>query len=286
MRAEHNELIGVVGAGVIGRGVAHAFARAGIRVVLVDRDQGILDAALAQIERDERAFSLLGRMPLAREFVPIEAATEYGKLADASMVVENIVEDRSAKRDLYVALDKACGPATVFVANTSAITVTWLASFTTRPERVLGIHFMNPVPLKPAVELIRGYHTNDETVSTALALLEVAGKRAIQVADSPGFVSNRVLMLAINEAAFLVHEGVSGPEEVDAVFTECFGHPMGMLATADLIGIDTVLLSIEAIYEQLRDSKFRPCPLLRTMVAAGLLGRKAGRGFHSYPESW
>ena len=170
----------------------------------------------------------------------------------------------------------------MFAANTSAIPITRIASLTRRPARVIGMHFMNPVPLKPVVEVIRGYYTADETVALAQGLLAGMGKEGVVVNDSPGFVSNRVLMLTINEAIFLLHEGVAAAEDVDKIFKGCFGHKMGPLETADLIGLDTILLSIEVLYESFNDSKYRPCPLLKKMVDAGLYGQKSGQGFYTY----
>jgi 3-hydroxybutyryl-CoA dehydrogenase len=171
------------------------------------------------------------------------------------------------------------------VVNTSAIPITQVASITKRPANVIGVHFMNPVPAKPAVEMIPGVHTSDRTVERTLEMLTAMGKRAIPVKDSCGFVSNRVLMLTVNEAAYLVYEGVADAAGVDDVFRSCFGHPMGPLETADLIGVDTILYSVEVLYENYSDSKYRPCPLLREMTAAGLHGRKTGRGFYDYGGS-
>jgi 3-hydroxybutyryl-CoA dehydrogenase len=207
---------------------------------------------------------------------------DLGALATAEFVIENVTESWDVKRPLYGRLDEICAPPCPLAANTSAIPITKIGSATTSPARVLGIHFMNPVPLKRAAEVIRGFHTSDETFASALGLLAQLGVRPIEVGDAPGFVANRVLMLTINEAAFLVHERVATAPDVDDVFTQCFGHPMGPLATADLIGLDTVLLSIEVLQQELGDDKYRPCPLLRSLVSAGLLGRKSGRGFHDY----
>jgi 3-hydroxybutyryl-CoA dehydrogenase len=173
----------------------------------------------------------------------------------------------------------------IFAANTSAISITRIASVTDRPDRVVGTHFMNPVPLMPVVEVIRGYHTSEATLETTRALLAAMGKQAIVVKDWPGFVSNRVLMLTLNEAIWLVQDGVARAEDVDAIFRGCFGHKMGPLATADLIGLDTILDSLEVLYDSYKDPKFRPCPLLAQMVAAGIRGRKSGAGFFTYEAS-
>src|ERR1051326_3235104 len=214
----------------------------------------------------------------------IKVSADYDVLRDADFVVENVTEKFEVKTQVYRQLDAICPPQCVFAANTSAIPITRIGAMTNRPTQVLGMHFMNPVPLKTAVEVIRGYHTSDTTIAVATRLLGLMGKKAILVNDSPGFVSNRVLMLTINEAIFLVQEKVASPEVVDDIFKNCFEHKMGPLETADLIGLDTILFSIEVLYDEFKDSKFRPCPLLRQMVDAGLHGRKTGRGFYSYED--
>jgi 3-hydroxybutyryl-CoA dehydrogenase len=280
-------VVGVVGAGVMGTGVAQNLAQTGHRVVLVDLSEEILAGALSQIERNCRFSRLLGGDAVDTEAVmaAITTAVDVTALADVDVVIENITENWERKRELYVALDAACRPDAVLVVNTSAIPITQVAAATGHPERVVGVHFMNPVPMKPAVELIPGVHTSPEAVRRTRDLLAAMGKRAIEVKDSCGFVSNRVLMLTVNEAAYLVHEGVGDAGTVDDVFRSCFGHPMGPLETADLIGVDTILYSVEVLYEQFSDSKYRPCPLLRQMTAAGLHGRKTGRGFYSYDNA-
>jgi 3-hydroxybutyryl-CoA dehydrogenase len=212
----------------------------------------------------------------------ISTAVGAEALAEVDYVIENVPEDWEIKREVFAALDAACKPDTVFIVNTSAIPITRVGAITGRPERVIGVHFMNPVPMKPAVELIPGVHTSAETVERTRQLLAAMGKHAVDVKDSCGFISNRLSHVFMNEAAYLVYEGVASAEAVDEVFRSCFGHPMGPLETADLIGVDTVLDSIEVIYQHYRDSKYRPCPLLMQMVDAGLRGRKAGRGFYDY----
>ncbi|MER5638834.1 3-hydroxyacyl-CoA dehydrogenase family protein [Kitasatospora sp. NPDC002227] len=277
--------VGVIGAGTIGRSVAHALAVTGHRVLLVDTAQEILDDALAKVRRELRFARLLGADAAqddAGALARITPTVSLAPLAEADFVIENSTEDWEVKRAVYRELEAACRPGVVFAANTSCVPVAKLAAETARPELVLGMHFMNPVPHKPVVEVIRGALTADSTVERAEQLLAGMGKSGVLVNDSPGFVSNRVLMLAVNEAAFLVQEGVAGPAEVDRIFTSCFGHPMGMLATADLIGIDTVLLSIEMLEQSFADPKYRPCPLLKEMVAKGHLGKKSGQGFFSY----
>jgi 3-hydroxybutyryl-CoA dehydrogenase len=237
-----------------------------------------------QIERDCRMSRLLTGVAVDAAAVTarITAAESLEAVRDCEFVVENVTESWDVKRPVYAELDEVCGADAIFIANTSAIPITRIASLTGRPERVIGVHFMNPVPMKAAVELIPGRLTSAATVERTRAFLDSIGKAAIPVRDSAGFVSNRVLMLTVNEAAFLVYEGVATAETVDEVFRSCFGHPMGPLETADLIGVDTILYSVEVLYEHFADSKYRPCPLLREMTAAGLHGRKTGRGFYTY----
>jgi 3-hydroxybutyryl-CoA dehydrogenase len=212
----------------------------------------------------------------------IELTTDYQALEGAEFVIENVTEKWEIKRDVYPELDRICPERCIFSANTSAISITKLASLTQRAPQVLGMHFMNPVPMKNMVEVIRGYHTSGHTIEMAQALLAQMGKEGIVVNDSPGFVSNRVLMLTINEAIFVVQDQVAPAVDVDRIFKTCFEHKMGPLETADLIGLDTILLSLEVLYESFNDSKYRPCPLLKKLVDAGLLGRKSGQGFYSY----
>jgi 3-hydroxybutyryl-CoA dehydrogenase len=281
------ETIGVIGAGVMGVGLAHALAQSGLRTLLIDVSDSILESALGQIRnnvRFQRLFHKDQGSGLEEILGRIKVSADYDVLRDADFVVENVTEKLAVKTEVYRRLDAICPPQCIFAANTSAIPITRIGALTRRPSRVLGMHYMNPVPLKAAVEVIRGYHTSDDTIATATRLLDLMGKKAILVNDSPGFVSNRVLMLTINEAIFLVQEKVASPEVVDDIFKNCFEHKMGPLETADLIGLDTILFSIEVLYDEFKDSKFRPCPLLRQMVDAGLHGRKNGRGFYSYEE--
>jgi 3-hydroxybutyryl-CoA dehydrogenase len=228
----------------------------------------------------------MGGPALDQEEVLSRITTGIGAdaVAKADFVIENVPEDWAVKSEVYRALDAACDPDTVFVVNTSAIPITKVAAVTGRPANVVGVHFMNPVPSKPAVELIPGTHTSAGTLERTRALLSGMGKKAIDVKDSCGFVSNRISHVFMNEAACLVYEGVASAEAVDEVFRSCFGHPMGPLETADLIGVDTVLDSIEVIYQHYADSKYRPCPLLRQLTDAGHLGRKSGRGFYDYRD--
>jgi len=272
----------------MGTGVAQLLAEGGHRVVLVDVSQAALERARSGIAQSVRLAPLV--RPSAPRHDPaavlerIHLTTDLDDLRDVDHVVENVTERWEVKRDLYPELDRRCPPHAVLGVNTSAIPITRVASLTGRPAQVVGMHFMNPAPLKPTVELIRGHHTSDATVDRARSLVSSVGRRSIVVNDSPGFVTNRVLMLMVNEAIFLVHEGVADAPTVDRLFKECIGHPMGPLETTDLIGLDTVLLSLEVLHEQFGDPKYRPCPLLRRLVEAGLLGRKSGRGFHTYEQ--
>ncbi|WP_326698420.1 3-hydroxyacyl-CoA dehydrogenase family protein [Streptomyces sp. NBC_01754] len=278
--------VGVVGAGVMGTGLAQSLAQSGHEVILVDRTDEILDRARGEIAQGLRFSRVLGAEGPAEDRRTVAGriayTTRYEGFGTVDFVIENITEDWDLKRGVYERIDALCPPHAVFAANTSVIPITRIGAAVARPDRVLGMHFMNPVPLKPTVEMIRGHHTTDATLDTAHRLLARMGKEGVVVQDSPGFVSNRVLMLTVNEAVCLVHEGVATAEEVDRIFRSCFGHPMGPLATADLIGLDTVLQSVRGLHTAFSDSKYRPCPLLVRMVDAGLLGRKSGRGFFEH----
>ena len=287
------QTVGVIGAGVMGIGVAQNLAQTGHQVILVDISENILDNAKQEIRNNIRFQSFFKKgVAEARQrhhqetpddiIKKIEFSTNYKILEDADFIVENVTEKWDIKREIYPLLDSICSADCVFAANTSAIPITRIASVTKRADKVIGIHFMNPVPMKPMVEVIRGYHTSETTIETAKKMLSQMDKECIIVNDSPGFVSNRVLMLTINEAIFLLQDQVATAEDVDKIFKGCFGHKMGPLETADLIGLDTILFSIEVLYENFNDSKYRPCTLLKKMVDAGLHGRKSGKGFYLY----
>jgi 3-hydroxybutyryl-CoA dehydrogenase len=281
--------VGVVGAGVMGTGLAQSLAQAGYRVVLVDVDEQILVQARHTLRSNLRLARMLsGGKPagtVEETLALISMSTSHAGLSEADFVIENVTERWEVKRPVYEQLDAVCLPSCVFAANTSAISITRIGSVTRRPAQVLGMHFMNPVPMKKMVEVIRGYHTSDATIDTARALLAGMNKECVIVNDSPGFVSNRVLMLTINEAIFLVQDNVAPAADVDRLFRDCFGHKMGPLETADLIGLDTILMSLEVLQESFADPKFRPSPLLKRMVDAGLWGRKSGRGFYEHENA-
>lgn len=280
------QVVGVVGAGVMGIGVSQNLAQTGYQVILVDISEAILEGAEQEIKNNIRFQSLFNKEKKVGSpddiLKKITFSTNYKLLDSADFVVENVTEKWDIKKEVYAQLDAICPERTVFAANTSAIPITRIASATKRAQNVIGMHFMNPVPMKSMVEVIRGYHTSDATIEIAKSFLAQMGKECIIVNDSPGFVSNRVLMLTINEAIFLLQERVASASDVDKIFKTCFGHKMGPLETADLIGLDTILLSIEVLYESFKDSKYRPCPLLKQMVEAGLYGQKSKQGFYVY----
>lgn len=281
-------LVGVVGAGTIGRGVAQSLAQSGFEVGLTDISTEQLDSALADIAQSLRLARLFGQRDgagadaAASVLGRISTSTSLDSVAAADFVIENVTENWDIKREVYRALDQICRPEAIFGANTSAVPITRIASVTSRPAQVIGMHFMNPVPLIATVEVIRGHFTSDETLLAAQNLLKQAGKEGIVVGDLPGFVTNRVLMLTINEAIFCIQDQVSTAVDIDRIFKGCFGHKMGPLETADLIGLDTVLNSLTVMYESYRDCKFRPAPLLQKLVDARQLGCKSGAGFYRY----
>jgi 3-hydroxybutyryl-CoA dehydrogenase len=282
-----NDVVGVIGAGVMGSGVAQNLAQSGFNVVLIDIAESQLERARKEIRNAVR-FQAFGKKDKSQANDPqavldrIQFTTDYAGLSDAFYVIENVVEKWEAKSTVYPKLEEVCPPHTVYAVDTSCYSITRVGALTQRPDKVIGIHFMNPVPLKPTVEVIKGWHTSPETIAITNALLKRMGKDSVLVNDSPGFVSNRILMLTVNEAAFTVQDGVANAQEVDEIFKKCFGHKMGPLETADLIGLDTILYSVEVLHESFGDSKYRPCPLLKKMVDAGLLGRKSGQGFYKY----
>jgi len=278
--------IGVVGAGMMGCGVAQNFAQRGFQVILVDVSVEVLERARKEISNQVRFHSLVSRdeEPLVREEVMgrITMTTDLTRLKEVDYIIENVTEVWETKKHVYTQLNDVRQSHCIIAANTSAISITKIAAVTDHPEKVIGIHFMNPVPMKKLVEVIKGYHTNKETLEITRTMLSDIGKESVVVNDMPGFVSNRVLMLTINEAIFVVQDQVAKPEDVDKIFKGCFGHKMGPLETGDLIGLDTILYSLDVLSDSYGDSKFRPSPLLKKMVDAGLHGRKSGKGFYVY----
>lgn len=281
--------VGVVGAGNIGVGVVTDLVLHGVQTVVVDVSENALGAARARVLDTIRFAPLLSKaLPRATRDDALRRmtlTTDIGRVADCDFVIENVTEDWRIKRDVYDALDRAAPPHVCFGANTSCISITQIGGATRRPANVVGIHLMNPVHLKSTVEVIRGVHTSAQTVETVLGLCGRLEKDAIVVEDLPGFVSNRISHLFMNEAAFVLQDHVATAEQIDQIFRKCFGHAMGPLETADLIGLDTVVRSLDVLYESYNDPKYRCCPLMRRLVQAGHLGRKTGRGFHVYPET-
>jgi 3-hydroxybutyryl-CoA dehydrogenase len=279
------KVVGVIGAGTMGNGIAQVFAQAGFSVRLVDVAQPMLDRARATIEKSLAKFVEKGKLTAADRDAAcgrLSTATSIDLLAEADYIVEAIVEQVDAKRALFTSLDAIAKPEVILASNTSSISITVLGAATKRPERVLGMHFMNPVPLMTLVELIRGQATSAESMRVASELCTALGKTAVEAADYPGFIANRILMPMINEAIFAVMEGVGTPEAIDRVMKLGLNHPLGPLALADFIGLDICLAIMNVLHDGFGDPKYRPCPLLRRMVAAGHLGRKSGQGFYTY----
>jgi len=277
--------IGVVGAGTMGAGIVQVCARAGYDVVvreptdeLVEAGLGRLDAGIGRWVKKEVVSEQQGAEMRGR----VRGTTDLADLFDVDLVVEAIIESEEAKAEVVRALDEGCPERTILSSNTSSISITRLAAATERPDKVIGMHFFNPVPLMALVEVVRGKETSDETCSTVMAVAEKLGKTPLEVNDAPGFVSNRVLMPMINEAIFCLYEGVATPENIDGVMKLGMAHPMGPLTLADLIGLDVCLAILEVLREGFDDPKYEPCPLLRELVEAGHLGRKTGKGFYTY----
>jgi len=277
--------VGVVGAGTMGSGIAQVLAFSGHSVLLHDTNKELIDRGVKSIEKSLGKFLAKERITQQQHdaaLANIIRAEQLESLKDVDFVIEAVFEDLAVKTGVFKTLDSLCPPSTVFASNTSSISITKLAAQTNRPDRFIGMHFMNPVPIMKLVELIRGIATSDETFSVTKELAEKLGKTPVEVNDAPGFVSNRVLMPMINEAVFALYEGVGTVDAIDTVMKLGMNHPMGPLALADLIGLDVCLSILNVLYEGFGDPKYRPCPLLRKMVDAGYLGRKSGKGFYEY----
>jgi 3-hydroxybutyryl-CoA dehydrogenase len=277
--------VGVIGAGTMGNGIAQVFAQSGFTVKLHDAAPAALDRALKGIDKSLAKFVEKGKLQAADKDAALgrlSATPSIDDLGDADYVVEAVIENVEVKKAIFTKLDQITRPGVILTSNTSSISITQIGAFTKRPELVLGMHFMNPVPLMTLVELIRGQATSSEAMTTATELAKTLGKTPVEANDYPGFIANRILMPMINEAIFAVMEGVGTPEAIDQVMKLGMNHPMGPLTLADFIGLDVCLAIMEVLHGGLGDPKYRACPLLRRMVAAGHLGRKSGKGFYNY----
>lgn len=276
--------IGIVGAGTMGIGIASCLALHDVKYILVDISVEKLDCAKKEIEKYVRFSKLVDKTISSKEdvFNNSVLTTDLKAISGCDMVIENIPEVWDLKKPLYCQLDNICNDKAIFAANTSCTSITKIASLTKRPEKVIGIHFMNPVVLMPTVEVIKGFLTNAQCLDYSIEFLKFINKNSIIVNDGIGFASNRISHVFMNEAAFTVYENIASPKDVDELFKQCFSHKIGPLETADMIGIDTVLNSLNVLYQDFQDPKYRACPLLKQMVQSNRLGRKTGVGFYTY----
>ena len=277
--------IGIIGAGAMGNGIAHTFAQHNYSVLLVDINSKLLEKSIKLIEQnmDRQVKKNIISVDNKKNFIKnIICNTDISLLKKSDLVIEAVTESLSVKSDIFKKLDKVCPEHTIFATNTSSISITKIAAQTNRPDRVIGMHFMNPVPIMKLIEVIRGYLTSDATLQKVCDISKSLNKIPIECNDYPGFVANRILMPMINEAIYCKMEGVAETEAIDQIMKLGMAHPMGPLALADLIGLDVCLAILEVLYEEMGDSKYSPCPLLKKMVSAGVLGRKTGRGFYKY----
>jgi 3-hydroxybutyryl-CoA dehydrogenase len=280
--------VGVIGAGTMGNGIAQVFAQSGFDVKLHDASAPALDRALKGIDKSLAKFVEKGKIEASAKdqiFNRLQTSSSIDELANVDYVVEAVVENVDVKKSIFTKLDAITRPDVILTSNTSSISITTIGAFTKRPQLVLGMHFMNPVPLMTLVELIRGQATSPEAMNTASELCKTLGKIPVEAADYPGFIANRILMPMINEAIFAVMEGVGTPDAIDQVMKLGMNHPMGPLTLADFIGLDVCLAIMDVLLDGFGDPKYRACPLLRRMVAAGQLGKKSGKGFYDYART-